>query len=42
MGNVTAQVEEGAKGDASTSIGAGGAIFGGKENKFAGSFTGRW
>ncbi|MCK0514984.1 autotransporter outer membrane beta-barrel domain-containing protein [Anaerobiospirillum sp. NML120448] len=39
MGNVTVQVEEGAKGNASTSIGAGGAIFGGKENKFAGSFT---
>ena len=38
MGNVTVQVEEGAKGNASTSIGAGGAIFGGKENKFAGSF----
>ena len=39
MGNVTVQVEESAKGNASTSIGAGGAIFGGKENKFAGSFT---
>ena len=35
MGNVTVSAESGA----STSIGAGGAIFGGKENKFAGSFT---
>ena len=35
MGNVTVEAEA----DASTSIGAGGAIFGGKENKFAGSFT---
>ena len=35
MGNVTVAADSGA----STSIGAGGAIFGGKENKFAGSFA---